>query len=255
MKYCLIIAVFLLGSSCFVAAQQSPGQVMTPLNLSTGIQGSVAQQGAIRTPIESRTPPVVPVFVNRYELRGCIKIDNARVDRVPEYRVYYQGREQRSNNEGFFSFSLNNNDLSKYSLVVCKTLDQSFEKGNTVDHYGVVPDKDYRYFTFKKNQQGLWVAQEKKLTKKKFAIPKHALVVLIDPKCVDRLDPWEVNVTESIVKLPVIVLKQDIDLNKLRRYSAKSMLYALDSRPFHRTERFERKSFEKNPNVQLVLDR
>jgi hypothetical protein len=244
MKYCLIMAVFLVGCPPHLFAQEQ--QVLagpTPLNLST--------EAAPAMPVV----PVAPARAAGYELRGCIKIDNTQIDKVPEYRIYYQGREQRSNSEGFFSFALENKDLSKYSLVICKSLDQQFEKGNTIGRYGVVPNKDYRYFRFKKGQQGEWLAQEKKLTKKQFAIPGHALVALIDPKCVDRLDPWDVNVADSVIKLPVIILRSDLDQKKLRRYSAKSMLYALDSRPFHRTERLERRSASKNPRVQLVLDR
>lgn len=193
---------------------------------------------------------------NRFELRGCIKVDNASADRVPEYRIYYQGKEQRSNNEGFFSLPLDNGNIQKYSLVICKKIDQQFEKSNTVAFYGVIPDKDYRYFTFHPgNNAGQWLAQEKKLTKKNFVIPQHAIVALVDPKCVDRLEPWNLNLSENVIKLPAIVLKNQLNNKILSRSSAKSMLYSLDSRPFHQTSRLERKVPGNNPKVQLVLDR
>ncbi|MBS1988566.1 hypothetical protein JST56_06290 [Candidatus Dependentiae bacterium] len=193
---------------------------------------------------------------NRFELRGCIKVENASADRVPEYRIYYQGKEQRSNNEGFFSLPLDTNNIQKYSLVICKKIDQQFEKSNTVAFYGVIPDKNYRYFTFRpSNNHGQWLAQEKKLTKKNFVIPQHAIVALVDPKCVDRLELWNLNLPEQVIKLPAIVLKSKLDDKVLNRSSAKSILYSLDSRPFHQTSRFERKVPGNNPKVQLVLDR
>lgn len=78
-------------------------------------------------------------------------------------------------------------------------------------------------------------------------------MVLIDPKYVDRLEPWSLNLPEQVIKLPAIVLKSMTNNKALERSSAKSILYSLDSRPFHQTSRLERVS--KNPKVMLVLDR
>lgn len=220
-----------------------------------GLCGAVHPNEQQALPIQPLVQQQVTSGNNGLELRGCIKIENNRLDKVPEYRIYYQGREQRSNNEGLFSLPIEDRNIGKYSLVICKTIDQQFEQNNTIAHYGVIPDKEYRYFTFQRGPNRQWLAQEKRLTKKQFVIPAHAIVALIDPKCVDRLDPWDMNLADNVIKLPAIVLKKDIDQKKLMRYSAKSMLYSLDSRPFHDTQRFERKGIQNNPKVQLVLDR
>lgn len=227
-----VIGIFLCCTLTSLLHAQVP---VPPSDLVTS-RGSVVQSG-------------------KKELRGCIKVDNPQLDKIPEYRVYYQGREQRSNGEGLFSLVLEDQNIEKYSLILCKNIDQRFEQNNTISHYGVIPEKEYRYFTFKRAQANQWLAQEKRLTKKQFVIPPHAIVILIDPKCVDSLVPWDVHLPEHIIKLPVITLKKDLDVKTLRRYSAKSLLYALDSRPFHDTQRCERKGITTNPRIQLVLDR
>ena len=251
MNYRVILTILLSCSLNLLDANEQPvattqAQITQPL----------PQQLPVPAQAQSFAQRQSLVRSSRIELRGCIKVDNAKIDKVPEYRIYYQGREQRTNSEGFFALPLEDKNINKYSLIICKKIEQQFEQSNTVAHYGVIPDKEYRYFTFKRgNHQQQWLAQEKRLTKKQFIIPEHAIVALIDPKCIERLDPWDLNLADHIIKLPAIVLKKDLDQKKLNRYAAKSMLYSLDSRPFHLTERLERKGAQNNQKVQLVLDR
>ena len=124
------------------------------------------------------------------EIRGNISTQKAS-EQIFEFRIFFDGKETKSNSEGFFSFPIEENTESEYSLVICKKLQQNFEKGNTLQSVNLVPNKNYRHFTLKKDfLTRTWNTEEKLLKVKNFAIPKHSLVVLVDPKFVYSVQTW-----------------------------------------------------------------
>lgn len=133
--------------------------------------GFITNVFAVELPPQPQSKPEPLVWPsNRFELRGCIRVDNISAEKVPEYRIYYQGKEQRSTHEGFFSLPLESGNIEKYSLVICKKIDQQFQKGNTVDFYGVIPDKDYRYFSFRPGNNADNGLRKKKSLQRKISL-------------------------------------------------------------------------------------
>ena len=222
------------------------------------LQASPPPPPPVQPPAAQEQPPVAatpyqaPTPRDGLELRGCIKVGQY-CDRVPQYRIHFQGKETVSNSEGFFSVPIDQSDLSKYSLVICKTFEQHFEQSNTIKNFAVIPDKNYRYFSFKRGDDGSWVAYEKQLVKKNFMIPDHSIIISIDPKYIDRVEAWNIQLPPNVVRLPAIYLKDDVERDVLARSSAKSLLYSLDKKLFHETINEEKKIPENNPKVHISL--
>ena len=190
-----------------------------------------------------------PTFV-----KGSIRIANW-VDDIPEFRVFFEGQEALTDENGFFTFPVNENDLQKYRLIITRKIQHVVDKKNTFANLKVIPDKNYLGYSFKKlgHNQGIWLQKEKNLTRKNFAIPKNSIIVLVDPKYVEKIEEWNVSLADNFVKLPRIVLKSKIEFNKLKRISAKSLLCLEDS-VFH--ERIGRKNDSpdvKNNKVKITL--
>jgi hypothetical protein len=225
--------------------------VIGPGSYSVGADGRFMPTGPVRQPVampqQNNQQPAqptennvqaqvasqpVPVNTN-LEVRGCIRRQMS-TDLVPPMRILFDGKETVSNAEGFFSFPVDDRDVEKYSLVICKTIKQNFDKRNTLKNVSIIPSKDYRYFSFKRNALGMgWQQREKTLNKKNFVIPQRCIVALIDPKFIDRVEPWNLSLPHNIIKLPAIVIKNDLDKKVLSRAAAKSILYSLDSAVFH----------------------
>lgn len=166
-----------------------------------------------------------------FQIKGCIKTQGTSTGAVPQLRVLYEGKETISNPEGFFSFSAEE-DFNECALIMCKSIKQNFDKINTLKYESI--SKRYRYFAYTRGCDGIWQQQEKKLNQKSLILPKHAIVVLIDPTYVERVEPWHLNALNNVFKLPAIVLKE-INLKKkpLPREAAKSLIYSLDNTVFH----------------------
>ena len=176
-----------------------------------------------------------------FELKGSVKILGEE-ETVPEFRIYFDGMETFNNEEGFFSFPLEEGKIQKYSIVVCKNVHQNFEKTNTLDSLSIFKGAKYKYFSLKQTGTGDtdWNCKEKALERKNFVLPRNCIVILVDPKYVDHIEHWKPVLSENFVKLPRIFLKEGIR-PKLNRASAKSLLYSLDSKPFHETIREKKK--------------
>jgi hypothetical protein len=216
-------------------------------------QPMVQQQPVPQQPVAPQQP-YIPVAPNMTpEIRGCIKVQGL-VDKVPGFRVLYQGKEEISNDEGFFSFPVEEQRIEKYSLIICKVIKQNFDKTNTIKNVSIIPDKNYHYYTFKRhgfNRGGTWEQREKKLNKKNFVVPSHSIVVLVDPKYVDHIEPWTVELPGNTIKLPIIVIKKTVDRSSLMRVAAKSVLYSLDTAVFHEPIKEVWKTAPQNSKIEL----
>lgn len=187
-------------------------------------------------------------------VKGAIKIASW-VDDIPEFRVLFEGQEALTDENGFFTFPISENDLQKYRLIITRKIQHVVDKKNTFANLKVIPDKNYLGFSFKRlgHGQGIWLQKEKKLNHKNFVIPKNSIVVLVDPKYVEKIEDWNINLPDNFIKLPRIVLKSTIECDKLKRISAKSLLCLEDS-VFH--ERIGRKNSSpdvKNSKVTVTL--
>ena len=155
----------------------------------------------------------------------------------------------------FLHFQLDDKDLQKYRLIITRKIQHVVDKKNTFANLKVIPDKNYLGFSFKRlgHGQGIWLQKEKKLNHKNFVIPKNSIIVLVDPKYVEKIEDWNINLPDNFIKLPRIVLKSTIECDKLKRISAKSLLCLEDS-VFH--ERIGRKHSSpdvKNSKVKVTL--
>jgi hypothetical protein len=169
-------------------------------------------------------------------MKGCISCTGA-LEKIPQFRIYFNGKQIFNDQEGFFSFQLDDADLTKYALLVTKDVRFDFDKGNTVDHMSVRPDKNYKYYTFKRaGFSQFWLQKEKSLQKKHFVIPTRTIVVLVDPKYFDHLESWSVPLASHVVKLPKIMLKPEVKGKALARAGVKSLLRSLDTTTFHSHE-------------------
>ena len=168
------------------------------------------------------------------ELRGYIKIAGDE-KKIPEFKIYYQGMETTNNSEGFFSFPLQEGKPKNLSLIIGKKVSPEFEKTNTIKNLNVKDNKRHQAFSLKQTSAenyGSLSWEEKKLEDKNLSIDPDSVVILVDPKYVERLEKWSTPLASEDVQLPKIILKGSNN-EKLQRASRKSLLYSLDSKPFH----------------------
>ncbi len=187
-------------------------------------------------------------------IKGCLAFSEEPYNKnFPKFRVCFEGKETMSDEDGFFSIPVEEDQLEKYTLVIAKTLRQDFDQHNNVNGLRLFADKSYKCYTFKKRGSfgGSWVQREKDLSKKQLIIPTNAIIVLVDPKYVDHLDTWNVNLASNFIKLPKIILKKEIKNKTTDRAAAKSLLTSLDSMVFHEEVREEVK--QPSAKVKLTL--
>lgn len=192
-------------------------------------------QPVIQAPVVRPQPPQMFVRSSTLpELRGAIKHPKS-ADPMPRFRVLFQGRETMSNPEGFFTFPTDAS-CSKYSILICTQVVQTFDKNNTVRFIRVPENQPYRYFVFQKNiWEERWEQQEKKLPAASRKIPKHSVVVFINPEFFDHFETWNIAMPSNITKLPFLVLKASATPATLQTASADSILKSLDATIFHQS--------------------
>jgi hypothetical protein len=189
------------------------------------------------------------------EIKGCIKIDQ-KSDDVPQFKIYFEGMETTSNDEGFFSFPVEGTAIKKYGIIICNKIKHSFGRHNTVDSFGLIPDMNYKYYKFCHNAEGggSWTQQEPNLGQKNLRIPHNTVVIALNPAYFDRLDTsWPGNFGSETLKLPRIILKAGHE-KKIERKAMKSLLYGLDMSPFHTTVKHTIKEIG-DGKAELLLDR
>jgi hypothetical protein len=187
----------------------------------------------------------------RQELRGCIKIQGMGSSTVPRFRVLYDGKETISNSEGFYTLPLDDQDEKKYFLLICPSVNQNFERSNTVNGVHIAQNTPRRFFTFQKNGWGGY-GDVQESTLEDNAIPLHCVVLLLDPTYIEMVQNWESSLSNSVVKIPLIMIKNSIDRNKLEQASAASLLGSLELVTFHESIKESSKKVE-NPKVSLAL--
>lgn len=187
-------------------------------------------------------------------IKGCIKIQNW-VDDIPTLRVFFEGEETLTDENGLYTLLSDDNNLQKYKLIITRKIKHIVNKKNTFHSLQLIPDKNYICYSFKKlgHDQGIWLRKNKNLKRKNFIIPQNSIIVLIDPKYVEKIEDWNIDLAENFIKLPRIVLKSTTDITKLKRLSAKSLL-CLDDSVFHeRIGKTQNNMETKNNKVKITL--
>ncbi len=170
---------------------------------------------------------------------------------TPEFRILFNGKQVINDENGFYSFPIEKR-INKYHFLICKNVEQNFEKTNTIENLSVKIEKPYRYFSFTKTGTGNhWIQKEKDLENKKFIIPEDCVIALINPKYVDKIEPWNINLHFRFSNFPKITLKNNFLEKKVKREAAKSLLRSMDLLPFHEKITNEKKVLAKN--VQGIL--
>ncbi|MCK4517172.1 hypothetical protein KAT92_00210 [Candidatus Babeliales bacterium] len=79
-------------------------------------------------------------------LKGAIA--SSQIDLLPSFKIYYQGIQVESNDDGFFTIPLETEQNNNLSLIVCKDFIPNFDSINTIKHLTIQQNKSYKFFTF-----------------------------------------------------------------------------------------------------------
>jgi len=181
----------------------------------------------------------------RPELRGQIKISGVN-GVVPRFRILCDGKQTISNSEGFYTFPLEEQDTTRYFLLICPSVKQDIEKFNTIRSMQVAKNAQYRFFEFGKH--GLTQAMLENL-----AIPVHTIVLLLDPSLVEDVECSSMQGPSTVTTVPLILLKGSIDRKKIEQAATLSLLGSLELMPFHEPIKQSTKHNDTNLRVSLAL--
>ncbi|KKQ33370.1 MAG: hypothetical protein US49_C0001G0050 [candidate division TM6 bacterium GW2011_GWF2_37_49] len=190
--------------------------------------------GTLNNPNSSEKVTNLPAGLrdNQTVAKGLIQVKST-IEDLPGFRVYFDGKVAVSDDNGFYSFPVDDLDLAKYRLIITRRLEHVFDKHNTINNFKIIPDKDYICYSFKKvGNYCSWIKKIKPLNHKNFALPKNSIVLLLSPKYIDHIESWDMELPKNLVALPKIVLRNDISEKELRRVAAKSLL-CLEDTVFH----------------------
>ncbi|KKQ49728.1 MAG: hypothetical protein US69_C0002G0003 [candidate division TM6 bacterium GW2011_GWF2_38_10] len=159
-------------------------------------------------------------------------------EKIPHIRVAYKGNEIISDDEGFFSIPIEDQEsIDKISLIITKEVRQKATRNNTIAHFKIGKNKKHLYYSCKNNSeiQGQWNTTQKDLYKKHRYIPNNAVVVFIDPKYIDHIENWNIPLASNFIAMPKIVLKNNYPCKKITHATSKALLTSLDNTTFHST--------------------
>jgi len=224
--------------------------------------GQAAQAAQSTPPVKPEPDPIVPT--HGLELKGCLRVAGGgdKKEKVPEYRIYFNGRQTMNNCEGFYSFPIEKHEINKLSLVICKGFKHNVEQKNTIKNVSIIPDKNYQYFTHNNmysnsyntnSEASSWVRCDQRFNHENFVIPENCVVILLDPTHVDVVTEWGMQLGQRFTKLPVISLKGAENLPDLKHESAKSLLSSLDAKIFHEPINHTVKVAPHNPKIHMSL--
>lgn len=183
--------------------------------------------------------------VNSFAMKGYIQADQGWKT-TPEFRILFNGKQVINDENGFYSFPLEKR-INKYHFLICKNIKQNFEKINTVKNLSVKIEKPYRYFSFTKTGTGnQWIQKEKDLEKRNFILPEDCVIALINPKYIEKIEAWKINLNSRFSNFPKIVLNKDFAEKKVKREAAKSLLRSMNFLPFHEKITNEKKVLAEN---------
>lgn len=171
------------------------------------------------------------------QLKGSICFACGKTqEKIPHIRVIYKGNEIISDDEGFFSIPIDDQEsVDNLSLVITKQIKQKTTRNNTIAHFKICKNKKHLYYTCKNNTetQNKWDTVQKDLYKKHRYIPENAIVVFIDPKYIDHIENWNIPLTSNFIAMPKIILKNNYPCKKITRATSKALLTSLDNTTFH----------------------
>jgi len=204
-------------------------------------------------------------------LIGYLKAPDS-IEHVPPFRILFAGKSVVNNKEGIFTIKLAEDakDINSFYLLFVGRIRQNFEKINTIENLAVDPAKHNRFFRIfrtasEENPHSFsWHFEEENFSEKRFTSPENCVVVVLNPAYVDHLEEWQVSLPDNYLKLPKIVLKDNVSDDvtpedeargryTLRRASAKSLMYTLDTLPWHEKTTTEKKEFSNAPHVDVSM--
>jgi hypothetical protein len=198
--------------------------------------------------------PIVPITLQSPVIKGQITTPQDWL-KVPEFRIFFNGKQTINDKEGLYSFPVENKDIKELHFLICKQLNTNFDSINTIKNIQIKPENNFRFFTLTKAHAALqdWeFKEETKLDKKKFVIPQNCVIFLINPKYVDHLKNWNLKSPENMIKLPQIIFKENFKEQEVVRQADKSIIRALDLNAFH--ENVDKKiKKEAKPKLDLAL--
>ena len=198
------------------------------------------------------------------KLMGLIESPDS--DSVPQFALHFAGKQEFNKSDGFFTFQLDW-EMRKYSLLICEKCTPCFAQkenassSSTIAGFTLDKEKPYKYFELdydKETAQLVW--QEKPLARRHFdnatqslietssdgdsddalspsMIPADAIVVLMDPAIVARVETWGLAATKQYLQGPKIILKSKTK-KEIQQSSRQSLTQALDlGRFFEPTQR------------------
>lgn len=190
------------------------------------------------------------------EIKGCFKLKGDNLARVPEFRILFRGKETVSNSEGFYSIPLDEPArLDNFYLLVCENVQQHFEKKtNTLKDMGMQSKRNFRCFKFTRFGS-IWSRDEVFRTPSTIELQERSVMVLLHPKNLDAIEPWEINFPGNIIKLPKLLLKSGLTSQKLAQASAHSLLNSLDETTFLEPVKEDMQKLPNNSKVKVTLAR
>jgi hypothetical protein len=269
----VIITYFTLTSSGPLAANTNASHPFIALkqrNLETyGNAGYYPKTGNnYQTPDTSRS-------LAKGLIMGFLKAPDI-LEETPSFRIFFEGQATTSNNEGFFSIPVEERYETLY-LLICNRFHHSFDKTNTIKGLAIKTNKYYKCFKiFKNTETQEWDFSQIMLKQasqassnedeQEYELPRHCIIVLLNPAYVDHLEPWKIELPSTTYKLPKIVLKDNVipeeQLNEeekqkgkgtLARAARKSKLYACDAGVFHREIPVEKREFSQKSHVKVSI--
>jgi hypothetical protein len=186
-------------------------------------------------------------------LQGNISIEGQSEERVPQFRVYYNGMETISEQTGEYSFPVDDNEISDYGVLITKNVDFSSDKKNTISNLFVKNKDHYRFFSLTSTGTAncKWRIREKKDRGNNFIVPERTIVITVNPKSLKKINTQVVDLSHDVIPVPSIILSSK-DLKHLQRQSIKSQLYSLDMKQFHQSIR-KRKKHIKDKKCDISL--
>ena len=186
------------------------------------------------------------IFNKNKKLKGIIEAP-AMIKKIPNFPVFYLGTQTNTDDDGFYTLP---HKLSKqFSILISRNLYTAIDKKNTVKGYKLIKNKPYKYFRSVTDEENNVVWKEFLLSSQ--VIPDNTVIIRMDPKMVKKLEPWDINLPSNFVKLPKVILKNNVTLKELSYSSNKAFIYSLDEKPFHQPVEIINQTA--NPKTKIAL--
>lgn len=170
-----------------------------------------------------------------------LQLDMPDNQEVPEFTIYFNGTQQRCDDNGMATFALDHATTpEKWYLLITKHLSPAFVEINTLATLRTLPEKEYLYYSLRWDEKPRqWIITKKDLKDKNLEVPKPNQCVIINmhPRHIAQVGKGEFatmpQMHAHMLWLPRIELK-DFPNKTLARASKKSLLCNQDCRPMHK---------------------